>query len=291
MNLKKIIIFCYFPAVRANILLMAAGCLFASGVARAASPVWALNYNQAINLVDPTSNVESPFIPSPIVSDSLAADPAGILYVADPNGTIYTVQGSFPIGSAGLGQVADLSYSSGGLWGFSNASDTLFFFDLGTTSVTYSLPITSGLLGYDVTGVTRRPSTGDIYLSGNTGLNQDSLFVLDLNTSSALLVGGMSHGDAFSYISDIEFDATGALLAMTWYHRDFYLVNPSDASTTLMSLGPHRDVTGLAVDTSQFTQSEVPEPATWAAAILLTALGCLHRRHSRSSPALPKNLH
>lgn len=252
---------------------LAAACLLASGPALAALPVWALNYNQAINLVNAANNAELPFIPSPVVSDGLAADPAGILYVADAAGTIFSVQGSMPLGNSGYTQIADLYYAAGGLWGFSNAGNTLFFFDLGSTSVTYSLAITSGLGANSITGVTRNPFTGDLYLSGNTGLNLDSLFLLDLNTASASLVGSLVHSDAFSYISDIEFDATGTLLAMTWYHRYFYSVNPADATTTLLSVGPHRDVTGFAVEAT-----DVPEAGTWAAGIAVAVIGWVRRR-------------
>jgi hypothetical protein len=228
--------------------------------ASAVPVVWALGFNQSVYIVDAASNAELPFIPSPVQSDSLAVDPAGVLYVADAAGTVYSVQGAIPLGATGFTQIADLCYAPGGLWGFSNAADTLFFFDLSSASVTYSLGITSGLGGYDITGVAWQPSTGDIYLSGNTGYNLDALFLLDLNTASAALVGSLLHSDALSYVSDIEFAGGGTLLAMTWYHRDFYAVNPATAATTLLSAGPHRDVTGLAAITS------VPEAGTGAAA-------------------------
>lgn len=248
---------------------VAAACVLASSPALAAQPVWALNYNQAINVVNAANNAELPFIPSPVVSDSLAADPAGVLYVADAAGTIFSVQGSMPLGNTGSTQIADLCYASGGLWGFSNAGNTVFFFDLGSASVTYSLAITSGLGANSITGIARNPFTGDLYLSGNTGLSNtsstfDSLFLLDLNLASASLVGNLAHSDTGSYISDIEFNATGTLLAMTWFHRYFYSVNPADATTTLLSVGPHRDVTGFAVE-----PTDVPEAGTWAAGLVL----------------------
>jgi hypothetical protein len=207
-------------------------------------------------------------------------DPGGILYVADGTGTIFTVQGMMPIGSTSFTQIGDLSYASGGLWGFNNGTDTLFFFNLSSDSVTYSLPITSGLAGFDVTGISQQPSTGNLFLSGNIGLNQDALFELDLNTASANLIGNMTIADQFSFISDIEFDGAGNLLAMSWFHRDFYLVNPSTGGTTLISSGPHRDVTGLAVvPPAQIQQAPVPEAATWIAGIALGLLA-LGRRQS-----------
>lgn len=254
--------------------------LVAVAPAAAALPVWALNYNQNINLVNAGNNAEAPFIPSPLVSEALAADPAGVLYVADPSGVIYSVQGGVPVGATGHSQIADLYYASGGLWGFSNASATLFFFDLGLAAVTYSLPITGGLGGNSITGVTRNPFTGDLYLSGYTGYNADSLLLLDLNTATATTVGSLGHADAFSYVSDIEFDALGTLLAMTWYHRDFYSVNPVTAATTLLSNGPHRDATGFAVHAAT-----VSEPATWTAGVVIAMAGWMRcRRIDRQKP-------
>ncbi len=52
-------------------------------------------------LVNAVSNAEVPFLPSPVISDGLAADPAGILYVADSSGLIYSVQGNLPLGNSG----------------------------------------------------------------------------------------------------------------------------------------------------------------------------------------------
>jgi hypothetical protein len=241
--------------------------LLASLPANASPDVWALNFNQNIFVVDVASNAELPFIPSPVVSDALAADLSGVLYVADSAGDIFSVQGSVNLGSTGFTGIADLYYASGGLWGFDDASDTVFFFDLGSTSVTYSLPITSGLGTHTITGVTRRAATGELFLSGYTALNADSLFVLDLNTASASLVGAIVHSDNFSYVSDIEFDGFGTLYAMTWYHRDFYTVNPASGAATFLSAGPHRDATGFAVDPSL-----VPEPGTWMAGVLAGAV-------------------
>jgi hypothetical protein len=288
--------FWYGLGMRANLFLTGAlGLVLGGSMARGAAPVWALNFNTQINQVFPAVNLDMPVIPgSPVQSDGLAADPAGKLYVADSFGTIFQSQNPLPlwlpVGNVGFNSIADLSYSSGGLWGFDNSSDTLFFFNLGSNALTYSLPITSGLGSFNITGVTQQQSTGDIFLSGNVGLNSDVLFLLDLNTASASTVGAMPHGDQFSYISDIEFTASGQLLAMTWYHRDFYAVNPANAGMTLISNGPHRDVTGLAVDTSLFPAQaggEVPEVGTWLGGVLLAAaglgrgLGRFYRRQQR----------
>ena len=59
----------------------------------------------------------------------------------------------------------------------------------------------------------------------------------------------------------------GALYAMSWFHRDFYKVNPMNAATSLVSSGPHRDSTGMAL-------SPVPEPlGLGVLAIGIVALG------------------
>ena len=256
---------------------MVSALLLAALPAAAAPMVWALNFNQQINVVDAATNVEAPFLPANVQSDSLAVDTLGLLYIADSAGMIYTVQGSTPLGNSGYTQIGDLVYASGGLWGFSNANDTVFFFDLGTQSVTYSQAITSGLGNFDVTGIARDPANGDLFVAGNVGYNTDALFELDLNTASATAIGTLSHSDAFSYISDIEFDGTGALIAMTWYHRDFYSVNPSTATTTLLSNGPHRDVTGLAIITT------VPEAGTGIAGALVGVVAGWQLRRRRSA--------
>lgn len=65
--------------------------------------------------------------------------------------------------------------------------------------------------------------------------------------------------DAFSYVADIDFDPAGTLYAMSFYHRDFYSVNVSTATTSFISAGPHRDVYAMALN-----PSAVPEPGTIA---------------------------
>jgi hypothetical protein len=156
-------------------------------------------------------------------------------------------------------QIADLHWSGGGLWGYSNATQELFYFDLGTASVTYavalSLPVSRSPAAV-VTGVAHQAGSGDTFLSAYDG-PVDLLLRVPAASASALLVGSMTHGDSFSHISDIEFDASGTLVAMTWFHRWFYSVDPATAATTLMSIGPHRDSTAMAL-------MPVPEPATTA---------------------------
>mgnify|MGYP001004389326 FL=1 len=91
-------------------------------------------------------------------------------------------------------------------------------------------------------------------------------------TTTALLVGAMSHGDGFSYIADIDFDSAGNLYAMTWFHRWFYAVSPTTAATTFLSSGPHRDSTAMALQ-------PVPVPAAaWLLGGGLLVLGGCARR-------------
>lgn len=209
-------------------------------------------------MVDMVTQSEAGISSTVFPTDSLAMDAGGNLYSADPNGVIFnvTTPGNFPVGPTGYAQVGDLVYTQNGLFGFSNASQTLFFFDLINTTVTYSQNIL-GLSGV-VTGVAYQNSTGLVYLSTANGANNDTLYEVSLSNPLATAKGTMTHGDSGSFITDIEFGANGALYAMTWFHRHFYSVNTATASTNLISAGPHRDVTAMALD-------PVPEPATLAA--------------------------
>jgi hypothetical protein len=42
------------------------------------------------------------------------------------------------------------------------------------------------------------------------------------------------------------------LYGITWFHRHFLAIDPATAGVTTLSVGPHRDVTALAIQ-------EVPE--------------------------------
>jgi hypothetical protein len=227
---------------------------FGSVVPLAASSLGVLNGLGQIDLVDPLTNADSPFGNPPFPSDSLAITPAGKYYSADPVGMVFNLTATGPIhkGPTGYTQIGDLDFAPGGLWGFSNATQDLFFFNLGIASVTYSANF-SVLAGYQVTGVAYQPSSGDVFLSANQGLNTDRLFRVDLlPTPSVTLVGALLHSDGASYVSDIDFGAGGTLYAMTWFHRHFYSVNPTTAATAQLSVGPHRDATAMAF-------AEVPE--------------------------------
>ena len=218
-----------------------------AGFVQAAPIAATLNTNMTRYRVNVPTNAELPLVNNPFMSDSLAQSPAGTLYSANSSGVILNVTtGPIPVGPTLRSQIADLVYGNGGLWGYSNLSKELFFFDLGTSSVTYAQTLI-GTSTYTITGVAYQASTGDVYLSGNTGPNTaDMLLHVANSTSTAVSVGAMTNGDAFSYFSDIEFDATGTLYAMSWFHRYFYTVSTTSAATSLVSTGPHRDVTAMA---------------------------------------------
>lgn len=235
-------------------------CLGAATV-QASPMVWTLNTNMTRFAVNAATNAALPIANSPFQSDSLAVSSAGTLYSADANGMIWDVTGAFqiPVGPTSRTQIGDLVAAGTGLWGFSNASQELFHFDLISPGVT-SAQVITGLGGSTITGVAHEASTGDIYLSGVTaGPNPDVLFRVPNSATAATTVGPMIHGDSTSYISDIEFDASGTLYAGTWYHRWFYSVSTATAATSFLSAGPHVDMTAIAI--------VVPEPSTLALAV------------------------
>ncbi|MEQ1801013.1 MAG: VPLPA-CTERM sorting domain-containing protein [Gammaproteobacteria bacterium] len=245
-----------------------------------ASPLgWVLNTNQTLDLVNVATNADAPFNTTPFQSDSLAASPVGTLYAADAFGNLWDVTGPpIPVGPTLRTQIADLDWATNGLWGYSNASQELFFFDLGSSSVTYAVTLTlPGSLSSAaiVAGVAYQPGSGDIFLSAWDGLNNDLLLRVPVATNTALLIGSMANGDGFSYFADIDFDAAGTLYAVTWYHRWFYSVAPATAATSFISSGPHRDSTAMALQ-------PVPVPAAaWLFGGGLAALGVFARRERR----------
>jgi hypothetical protein len=244
------------PALRPLLGLIGSLALAAPGFA--APFAYEINFNTTVYRVNAANNNEIPLGTMPFFSESLALSPTLALYSADPNGVIWNIAGTpVPVGPTGFNQVADLDWANNGLWGFSNPGSSLFFFDLGLNTVPYSAAI-AGLGGSTVTGVAHDAATGDIYLSANTGLNMDLLLKIPFATTTALPIGAMAITDAFSYIADIDFDgASGNLYAMSFYHRDFYTVNPTSGATTFVSTGPHRDTTAMALN-------PVPEPGTMA---------------------------
>ncbi len=235
----------------------------------AAPSAYTTNFNTSLFLVDIPSNTEAAASSTFFQTDSLALDPGGNLYSADQNGVIWnvTTPGNFPVGPTALGQIGDLDYASGGLYGFSNTTQTLFFFDLTLNTVTSSV-VDPALAALTINGVAHRPSDNSIFLSGYDGTN-DHLLQFAPSATTATYIGMLAHGDSFSYISDIDFDASGTLYAMTWFHRWFYTVDPTTAATTFVSTGPHRDVTAMALN-------PVPEPATLA--LLIPALFALRKK-------------
>ncbi len=245
--------------------------LACTSTAVAAPTAWELNSNLTIDAVNVANNNEVLYNNTIFPSDSLARDASGNLYSASPAGNLFDVTGPpIPVAPLGRTQIGDLGYANGGLWGFSNANQELFFFDLTSLTVTYSV-LLPALINETVTGVAPQASTGDVYLSGHTGLNTDKLIKVPASSNTPSLVGPMVIGDMFSYLADIEFDSTGTLYGMTFYHREFYTISTLTGATTLVSVGPHRDTTAMAL-----TPAAVPEPGTWAA--LALGFGAFLRR-------------
>lgn len=224
---------------------------------QAAPIAWVLNTNQNVEIVALASNTGGPIGNIGFASDSLARAPTGQLYAADASGNLWDVTGApIPVGPTGRTQIGDLDWAANGLWGYANGSQELFFFDFGSSSVSYAQTIALAP-GAVVTGVAHQPSSGDVYLATRQGLNNDALLRVPAAATAAISVGPLMHGDSFSYVSDIDFDAAGTLYAMTWFHRWFYTVATSNAATALVSAGPHRDTTAFAL-------APVPEPASAA---------------------------
>ena len=98
-----------------------------------------LNFNMTIYQVNAANNNELFYGNAPFQSDSLAISSSLTLYSADSGGVLWNITGApIPVGPSGFTQIADLDWVNNGLWGYSNSASSLFFFDLGINSVTYS---------------------------------------------------------------------------------------------------------------------------------------------------------
>jgi hypothetical protein len=213
------------------------------------------NSNMTIESVDTPTNLGTLVTNLNFLSESLALSPMGSLYVADPGGNLWEVSTNpIPAGGTGRTGTADLDWSGNGMWSFSDGSSELFYFDLGATAVTYSQTLNIPV-GLTVSGVAHQDSTGDTNLSAFDGALNTYLFKNPVSSASLNLVGTMLHTDTASYVSDIEFDASGRLYGVTWFHRHFMTVNPLTAATSTVSMGPHRDSSAFALD-------PVPEPGS-----------------------------
>lgn len=254
--------------------LVATCCWVGTAPESAAAPIAnTLNFNQTRYLVPMATNMEIPIPAQSFYSDSLAVSSSGTLYSADASGAIWDVTGAFsiPVGPTGRTQIADLVMGSGGLWGFSNASQELFFYDLSSSSVT-SAQVITGLSGHLITGVAYQLSTGDIYLCGYTGVNSDTLFHIASSATVATTVGSMFNGELASYFVDLEFGADGTLYTVSFIHRWFYSVSTASGATTFISSGAfHRDLTAMALP----VPASIPEPSTM---VILAIGGCVAGR-------------
>ncbi len=242
-----------YDAVMRNAFVLLLGILGSQAIA--APFVRVANSNLTIELVNVPTNSGLPIINLSFPTNSLALAPSGSLYAADPAGNLWDVAVvPIPAGSIGKADIGDLDWSGSGMWGFSNATGELFFFDTGSSTVTYNqaLSLPSGL---SVSGVAHQDSTGDTYLSAFDAGYNTLLFKNPASSAALNLVGTMSHTDSGSYVADIEFNAAGTLHGVTWFHRHFLTINPITAATSTISVGPHRDSTAFALN-------PVPEPTS-----------------------------
>jgi len=101
-----------------------------TGWVQAAPIAWTLDANMTRFRVPVATNTEFSLTNNPFQSDSLARSASGTLYSADPVGMIWDVTNGFqiPVGPTSRMMIGDLVMGVNGLWGFSNASQELFFF-------------------------------------------------------------------------------------------------------------------------------------------------------------------
>lgn len=212
-------------------------------------------------------------------TDSLAGTTPGVFYAADALGSVHQV-GAGPavlVGNTGFVQIAELDADPTlqGLWGFSNAGDVLFYFDLTVRAVTVQHQI-SGLVS-PISGLAVGPGS-TFYLSDF----QNQLLSVAAPPGSppvlpATTIGTMLTTDG--RIGDIDFEpGTGRLIAATWSDREVLEVSTLTAATQQL----HPQVTNPldgGLDINAITFTVVPEPA--GALALAAGLGLWARRRRR----------
>lgn len=209
-------------------------------------------------------------------TDSLAGTTPGVFFAADALGSVHQV-GAGPaalIGNTGFVQIAELDAdpSLAGLWGFSNAGDVLFYFDLTLRAVTIQHQIAG--LANPISGLAAGPGS-TFYLSDW----QNQLLRVTAPPGSppvlsAATIGTMATTDG--RIADIDFEpVTGQLIAATWSDREVLEVSTVTAATQQL----HPQVTNPldgGLDINAITFTAVPEPAS--AMVVAAGLALLARR-------------
>lgn len=123
------------------------------------------------------NNAETPVPPNTFQSRSLAIDPANQLISIDSNGVLFNVTGpAIPMGATGMLGCGDLDWGVGGVWGYDNLADQLFFFDTTLSTLTSVTAISGVGAGQTVDGVAYRPSDGSIFLSAHNPAMTDFLY-------------------------------------------------------------------------------------------------------------------
>lgn len=245
--------------------------LVVSGAVASASPIpYITSLNGFLLKVDAANNTPTNVGPSGLATDSLAQDINGNLWAASASGGLYQVNGSGSTFVTNLpsGNIGDLDCDAFGIWGFSNATSTLFYYSFTMSTVVLQTPVPT-LLGSTVTGVAY--DSGRIYLSTQLG---NMLYMMPNPIIPIIsFVGLMPTTD--NNFGDIDFDpASGQLYGVTYNNRSWYTINPNNGLTQLVTptTSGVLDITGIAMPVA------APEPSTWLALGFGTVLLIRRRR-------------